>query len=255
MSAWRRVAIEKLSRFRRLIEESESTGMLWVDLRYAFIKAHSDPLDQELIGQVYDYAWWCVNSPDPDTSTAAALGFYEHLPTEPGVRAQIARWLSAAQFNDMGETFRHHLDSYEEYRRFVWEFYDQRTLLGTAAAGHRESSLTDEEFQAKVAEAVTALREEEKVRSSLPWEFLARVYVIDNKPVMQQLAPALQQCSGGAHTIAATITPILLSLVASGAVPFPADPVVFAAAALVLAARRSGPRRAAAERRKQRLTR
>src|SRR5437868_5806976 len=114
MSAWRRAAIEKIPRFRKLIEESQSVGMLWVDLWFEFVKAHSDPHDEEFIGRFYDYAWWCANSPDPDTSTAGVLCFYEHLPTQPTVRAHMAKWLSAEQFNGMGEIFRYHLDTYEE---------------------------------------------------------------------------------------------------------------------------------------------
>jgi hypothetical protein len=57
--------------------------------------------------------------------------------------------------------------------------------------------------------------------------------------------PSLQQCKGNAHTIAAAITPILRSLIAAGAVPFPADPLTFAAAAMLLSSRgsRSGAAR------------
>ena len=76
MSAWRRVAIEKIPRYRMLIEHSESIGMLWVDLWCRFVRAHSDPIDEELIGQIYDYASWCAASPDPDTRTAGVLSFY-----------------------------------------------------------------------------------------------------------------------------------------------------------------------------------
>jgi hypothetical protein len=252
MSAWRRVAIAKIPRFRKLIEEAESVWMLWVDLWCQFVKAHADPLDEELIGQVYDYAWWCANSPDPDTRTAGVLSFYEDLPTRPEVRAQMAKWLSPERFSGMGEIFRYHLDSFEDYQRFVQEFYQRRSQLGEAAAGNTEEPLTDEQFQARVAEAVASLREGERTRGTLAWEFLARAYVVNNKPVMEQLAPALRQCSGGAHAIAAAIGPILRSLAAAGAVPFPTDPVTVAAAALVLAARRSAPRRAAAERKRQR---
>ena len=80
MSAWRRVAIEKIPRYRRRIEHAENIGMLWVDLWLDFVRAHADPTDEELIRQIYDYAWWCASSPDPDTSTAGALSFYEDLP-------------------------------------------------------------------------------------------------------------------------------------------------------------------------------
>jgi hypothetical protein len=53
------------------------------------------------------------------------------------------------------------------------------------------------------------------------------------------ITPVWQQSSGSAHAIAAAITPILHTLVASGAVPFPAHAFTFAAAALLLSERRS----------------
>jgi hypothetical protein len=134
MSAWRRVAIEMIPGLRLLIEEAESIGMLWVDLSGEFRKAHREPVDAELIGQVYDYAWWCVNSRDPNTRTAGALSFYEDLPLHPEVRKQVARWLSVERFHGMGEIFRYHLDTYAEYKRFVHEFYEQRQHLGASAA-------------------------------------------------------------------------------------------------------------------------
>lgn len=39
MSAWRRVAIEKLPRHRQLIEHARGVGMLWVDLWLEFVHA------------------------------------------------------------------------------------------------------------------------------------------------------------------------------------------------------------------------
>src|SRR5947207_1342020 len=130
MSAWRRVAIEKIPRLRWLIEQSDSVWVLWVELWLCFVRAHSDPIDEELIGQVYDYAAWSAASRDPNTRTAAVLRFYEHLPTKPQIRAQMAKWLSPAAFTGMGEVFRYHLCSDKAYREFVREFYEQRDRLG-----------------------------------------------------------------------------------------------------------------------------
>ena len=64
------------------------------------------------------------------------------------------------------------------------------------------------------------------------------IYVVDNNEVMEHLTPAPQQRDDDAHAVAAAITRTLLSLVASGAVSFPADALTFAAAALVLAVQR-----------------
>jgi hypothetical protein len=239
MSAWRRVAIEKIPRYRKLIQRADTIGMLWVDLWLEFVHAHSDPIDEELVGQVYDYAWWCANAPDPDTSTAGVLSFYEDLPLYPAVRAQMAKWLPAEVFAGMGQIFRYHLDSYEEYREFVQQFYEQRERLGSAAARSDEQPLTDEQFQARISEAVTSLQDWKRQHGEPQSEYMARATIIENKEAMERLAPALQPRKGSAHAIAAAITPILRSLIASGAVPFPADPLTFAAAAMLLSNRES----------------
>src|SRR6266436_1173893 len=63
MSAWRRVAAEKLPKQRELIERSESVGMLWVDLWGIFVLAHREPVDNEAIRGVYEFAkWTCTES-------------------------------------------------------------------------------------------------------------------------------------------------------------------------------------------------
>src|SRR5438093_1321124 len=140
MSAWRRVAIEKIPRYRMLIEHSESIGMLWVDLWCRFVRAHSDPIDEELIGQIYDYASWCAASPDPDTRTAGVLSFYEDLPKYSVVRKQMAKWLTTEEFSGMAEVFRYHLCSEKEYKEFVREFYEQRERLRHAAKKPQSSN-------------------------------------------------------------------------------------------------------------------
>jgi hypothetical protein len=235
--AWRRAAIEKIPRLRQLVDESDRIGLLWVELWHKFVRAHSDPIDEELIGQIYDYAWWGANTPDPAMRDVAILSFYEDLPTDPKVREQMAKWLSAEVFSGMGEIFRYHLRSYVDYKEFVGEFYEQRERLGDAAAKNDAWHLTDEEIRAQVSEAVSSLQEGQQKRRELGFEYLARIYVVDNPEVLEHLAPALQQCKRDALAIATAITPILLSLVASGAVSFPAHADTFAAAAVLLAER------------------
>jgi hypothetical protein len=96
---------------------------------------------------------------------------------------------------------------------------------------------------------VAALKAE--MRGSLSWEFLARATIIDNQAVMERLAPVVRSCKGNTDAMAAAITPVLRSLVASGAVPFPAEPATIAAAALLLAARPLSSRRQGGEQGKQ----
>src|SRR5215217_4751019 len=128
MSAWRRAAIEKIPRYRQRIEKASSPMQLWVDLRLPFVRAHSAPVDEELIGQVYDCAAWCLASSDPNTFTAVVVAFYEDLPRYPEVREHIAKWLSAEEFNNLEEVFRYHLSD-KEHVEFVREFYEQRDQL------------------------------------------------------------------------------------------------------------------------------
>jgi len=124
MSAWRRIAAEKLPKHRHLVESSENLGMLWIDLWYVFVDAHGNPADEETIRAIYDFAWWCVTgSGNADVQTTAICHFYEHLPTKPRVRERLPHFLSRAQFLDMKETFRYHLGS-AQYEEFVEEFLE-----------------------------------------------------------------------------------------------------------------------------------
>jgi hypothetical protein len=239
-SAWRRAVKEKMPRLRELLEDSPTFGVFWSELWFKFVRAHSDPIDEELIGQVYDYAWWGANLPDPHMHTVAVYSFYEDLPTDPKVREQVAKWLSAQVFTGMGEIFAYHLRSYEDYKEFVREFYDQRDRLGDAAK-EDEWRLTDEEFAARVSQSVTRFQEWKQKHGRLQFEFMARVCVVDNEDVMEHLAPALEQTNGDAQAIAAAITPKLLALVSSGGASIAADPLLFAAAALLLAERLTQP--------------
>jgi hypothetical protein len=138
-----------------------------------------------------------------------------------------------------GRDFVYQLRSYEAYKEFVREFYEQRDRLGDAAAQDDNWAVTDEEFRASVSEAVTYFQQWKQRHGRLQFEYLARIYIVDNEAVMQHLAPAVEQCEGDAYAIAAAITPVLLSLVASGAVSYPADALTFASAALALAERRT----------------
>ena len=126
MSAWRRIAIEKLPQHRELIERSESVGMLWVDLRIIFERAHHEPKDVSTIRAIYEFARWCVaDSHSADISTSAVCHFYEHLPQEPLVRHELPKHMTRPEFLGMVEAFKYHL-SPEEHEAFVREFLEQR---------------------------------------------------------------------------------------------------------------------------------
>jgi len=122
MSAWRRIAIEKLPEQRDLIAKSESVGMLWVDLLFVFLKAHEEPVDEATIRGVYEFAKWTLaESRDAEMATSTCCHFYEHLPLEPKVRARLARDMSRQEILGLSEIFKYHLTP-DEHREFMQEF-------------------------------------------------------------------------------------------------------------------------------------
>jgi hypothetical protein len=126
---WRQVGIEKIPRCQRIFEEADSAMRLWIDLWFPLVDAHRSPADEELIGQIYDYASWCwKESRNYDTRTAVACAFYEHLPLEPSVRRQVGKWLSAEEFDGLKEVFRYHLTA-KEHAEFSREFHAQKDRL------------------------------------------------------------------------------------------------------------------------------
>ena len=125
MSAWRRVAIEKLPEFREIIEAAETPGMLWIDLLVRFEGAYQEPADQDLAHRVYEYAGWCLTkSKDQDIETAAALSFYEHLPLNKKIRKDMANHLTREVFLGLKEVFKYHLAE-GEYEEMEQEFLKQ----------------------------------------------------------------------------------------------------------------------------------
>lgn len=126
MSAWRRVATEKIPKQRQLIQRSESLGMLWVDLWLRFLDAHHEPVDEETIHGVYEFAkWTCVESRDAEMATSTCCHFYENLPTEPLVRARLRRFMTREDVMGLAEVFKYHLTE-EEHREFMREFATTR---------------------------------------------------------------------------------------------------------------------------------
>lgn len=121
MSAWRRIAIEKLPKHKALIIRSESVGMLWTDLWFLFLKAHREPADEATIRGVYEFAEWAYReSRNADIATATCCHFYEHLPLEQCVRAKLSRYLPCREISALSEIFKYHLTP-DEHREFMRE--------------------------------------------------------------------------------------------------------------------------------------
>ena len=122
VSAWRRIAIEKLPKQEGLIARSESVGMLWVDLWLIFLDAHREPVDDETIRGVYEFAkWTCAESRDAEMATSTCCHFYEDLPMQRLVRERLPRYMAREDVLGLSEIFKYHL-SEEEHREFMQEF-------------------------------------------------------------------------------------------------------------------------------------
>ena len=122
MSAWRRIATEKLPKLKGLIANSESVGMLWVDLWLVFVDSHEEPADEDTIRGVYEFArWTCAEANNAEMATSTCCHFYEHLPTEPKVWARLSRYMSREDVLGFSEIFRYHCTP-EEHGEFMREF-------------------------------------------------------------------------------------------------------------------------------------
>jgi hypothetical protein len=136
MSAWRRVAMEKLATLAKTIKQADTIGMLWVELSVKFGQAHREPVDESIIRGTYEFAWWCVGeAKNDDLATAAVCGFYEHLPRDPRAVELLPTHMTKDEFLGMREVFKYFL-SPEEHAAFVSDFlkrreHFQRTLKPT----------------------------------------------------------------------------------------------------------------------------
>jgi hypothetical protein len=111
--------------FRR-VRAADTPMMTWVELWTEFARAHEDPPDVALIHHVYLYAFWCISAAPRhsdaghDPLTAAVVCFFEHLPTDPRVRARIPLHLSAEETLRV-ERFWHYKLNDDEHRQLMKE--------------------------------------------------------------------------------------------------------------------------------------
>jgi hypothetical protein len=125
MSAWKRVALEKLPEYRGLIDAADNPMALWIELHLKFERA----TDEDLIRRIFEYARWCMQRSGEgrylsDAGTAAVCAFYEHLPQHADIRRDLSRWLTREEFANLRDAFRYHL-SEAEFASFEAEFLDQ----------------------------------------------------------------------------------------------------------------------------------
>lgn len=112
MSAWRREGLALVPEFRAIVESAESPMAMWIELHLQFGKA-MDVGDLSRVERLLRFADWCVSelsgSLPNDTSTAAALAFYEHLPQKREYWQHFPKWFPRAKFHDLLPIFSYHL--------------------------------------------------------------------------------------------------------------------------------------------------
>jgi hypothetical protein len=116
MSAWRHQALSLLPEHRRLIESAPNPMAMWIDLHLQFEDA-VDAGNLNAAERFIRLAEWCISEQSGalpnDTSTAAALAFYEHLPERRSCWKYFPLWFSRAQFESLMPLFGYHLSSTE----------------------------------------------------------------------------------------------------------------------------------------------
>jgi hypothetical protein len=107
MSAWRRVALEKLPELKRTIEEASNPMALWIEIRLRFEDAF-DRGDKSFVGRALEYGKWSWRVIDGEAPTAVACAFFEHLPEHEGMRQEIPRWFTRGEFEELKGVFTYH---------------------------------------------------------------------------------------------------------------------------------------------------
>lgn len=131
MSAWRRKALELLPGQRRVIDSAPEPMALWIELHFALERAYHAPVpDDSLIRAIYEYARWCLDTPDKSDDpsgffTAVIVAFFEHLPTDKRVREDLHRWLTKEEFLGLEAPFRYFLEE-GEFERIKTDFLEKR---------------------------------------------------------------------------------------------------------------------------------
>jgi hypothetical protein len=105
---------------------------LWIDVFYLLHMAYEEqPVNDNLIGRIYDYAAWCFEQPDAnstetDLSSAAAFGLIEDIPLDKRAMDDLYRWMSVESFPGFENLFRYHLDTEDSYRKFHDDFMEKK---------------------------------------------------------------------------------------------------------------------------------
>ncbi len=128
MRVWRRVALKKIPKLRKLINEAENVMGLWIELqaKLGYGNLYKTPSYEKTIAGIFDYASWCLNnSHNRDTKRAVVCAFYEHLPRLEETRKDLPNRLSMEDFLKLKEDFKYLLPE-KEHEEFVKEFLEKK---------------------------------------------------------------------------------------------------------------------------------
>ncbi len=122
MRAWCRQVITLLPECKQLAAAADIPMALWMELHFLFDEAMHRK-DWDLIRRFLKFAARCVSDQSGtlpnDTSSAAAVGFYVHLPERRVYWLHFPKWFSRSQFDDLHPVFGYHLkgEQSEELKR------------------------------------------------------------------------------------------------------------------------------------------
>jgi hypothetical protein len=116
-----------------LVDHFHETPMaLWIDLDYLLHTAYEElPVNDDLIGRIYDYASWCLDQPDTqgsktDLSGTIAFCLIESITFEKQASDDLYRWMSSESFLGFEDLFRYRLDTEAAYCKFRDEFMEKK---------------------------------------------------------------------------------------------------------------------------------
>jgi hypothetical protein len=134
MSAWRRVALDHLSEYKRLIAEARNPMSLWIDLEFEFESIYSktkqgSSLDDDLVGRFYKYANWRLGTAETaqrptEISSAVTCAFFEHIILIEKIREDMHRWLSPRHLEILSGSFTYHYPA-ADFLTFKERFLDK----------------------------------------------------------------------------------------------------------------------------------
>ena len=139
MSLWRRVALNRFPHLHRQIADAEHIGEVWFRLYQALEGAYrQESFDESFVGAIYEYASWCLHHRNIDVRTAVVVSFYEHLPDNPVLRPDMARWMSSEDFDLVDFAWEYVLKD----KKIVQDFQEEFSSRKAGISGRGEQATT-----------------------------------------------------------------------------------------------------------------